>query len=220
MKETVLILSKTHMNNGLACVGGITFSGRYVRLLDPRGNNQPEDTDLALKQGWEIEFTERPNSTPPHVEDILVQNREKKGKLKNSITIKDFIEKKNITIWRGHPDELFDKLIQWTAGGSGFIDKNGGIPNHSVGFWVSDQDLRRKDFMGIRYQYPSMIGWRSIKFKGFEEPVDVIPAGTLLRVSLARWVSFNKGEEPRCWLQLSGWYDLGKKSGKAVDLPF
>lgn len=65
-----------------------------------------------------------------------------------------------------------------------------------------------------------MIGWRSIKFKGFEEPVDVIPAGTLLRVSLARWVSFNEGEEPKCWLQLSGWYDLGKKSGKAVDLPF
>ena len=220
MKETVLILSKTQMNNNQVCVGGLTLKGRYVRLLDENGNNQPENTDFAPKQAWDIEFMERPNNVAPHVEDILVHSRTRKGKLKDEITIKDFIEKRNIPIWRGHPDELFNELIQWTPSGSGYIDRDGGVPEHSVGFWISDRDLRRKDYNGIRYQYPSSSGWRSIKFKGLENPVDIIPAGTLIRVSLARWKAFNEGEQPKCWLQLSGWYDLGEHSDEEDDLPF
>lgn len=219
MKATVLILSKTHMNNGQACVGGITLDGRYVRLLDVYGNNQPEDTDLEPKQAWEIKFSERENNVAPHVEDIIVHSRETKGKLKDNITIKDFILKREIPIWQGSPDNLFDGLIKFTPSGSGYIHRNGGVPNHSVGFWISDKDLRRKDFQGIRYQYPSD-NWRSLKFKGFEEPIDVIPAGTLLRVSLARWKSFSADELPKCWLQLSGWYDIGEHSDEEDNLPF
>ncbi len=209
MKETILILSKTKMNNNRVCVGGLALNGRYVRLLDEYGNNQPENTDLEPKQAWEMEFTERPNNEPPHVEDVVVINRKRIGSLDHNTTIKAFIERKNIPIWRGTPDELFDRLIQWTQSGSGYINKNGGVPNHSVGFWISDRDLKRNDYQGVRYQYPSSNGWRSFKFKGLEIPVEVIPAGTLLRVSLARWIAFNEGEEPKCWLQLSGWYDLG-----------
>lgn len=37
----VLIVSKTHMNTGV-CVGGITFDGRFVRLLDNNGHNQSD----------------------------------------------------------------------------------------------------------------------------------------------------------------------------------
>ena len=218
MKATVLILSKTHMNNGQACVGGITLKGRYVRLLDKTGNNQPENTDLSSKQVWEIEFKERHDNVAPHVEDVLVLNRKIKGKLKEHITIKDFIQKRAIPIWNGGPDKLFDNLIQFTQGGSGYIDKKGGIPKHSVGFWISDKDLRRRDYNGIRYQYLIPTGWRSIKFKGYEDPISIIPAGTLLRVSLARWKSFEIGENPKCWLQLSGWYDLGINSDEADDL--
>lgn len=220
MKEVVLILSKTQMNNNQVCVGGLTMKGRYVRLLDENGSNQDENTDLNPKQAWEVEFVERANNTPPHVEDILIQSRTRKGSLKNGITIKDFIEKRSIPIWRGHPDELFGKKIQWTQSGSGYINQNGGVPDHSVGFWISDEDLKRNDHKGIRYKYPSANGWRSLKFKGMEEPVDIIPAGTLIRVSLARWISFNEGEESKCWLQLSGWYDLGQHSDKEDDLPF
>ncbi|MEX0980558.1 MAG: hypothetical protein WDZ47_00585 [Bacteroidales bacterium] len=219
MKEIVLILSKTQMNHNQVCVGGLTLKGRYVRLLDSNGNNQPEDTDLEPKQAWEIEFNERSNNVLPHVEDILVLSRKRNGTLKDNITIKDFIEKRNIPIWRGHPDNLFDNLIQWTPSGSGYIDKEGGVPEHSVGFWISDKDLIRSDYKGIRYRYPTT-GWRSIKFKGMEDPVERIPSGTLLRVSLARWKAFSDDEEPKCWLQLSGWYDLGLHSDEDDDLPF
>lgn len=220
MKEVVIILSKTHMNNGHCCIGGLTLNGRYVRLLDEYEENQPENTDLELKQAWEIEFSERPNNIAPHIEDILVSNRVSKGRLKDSITVKDFIKKRQIPIWEGHPDNLFDNLIQWTSSGSGYIDRDGGVPNHSVGFWISDRDIKRRDYNGVRYQYPQSEGWRSIKFKGFQEPVDLIPAGTLIRVSLARWKAFNENESQKCWLQLSGWYDLGQNSDEDDDLPF
>lgn len=221
MKEIVLILSKTQMNNNQVCVGGLSLKGRYVRLLDENGNNQPRETELKPKQAWEIEYEERAENRAPHVEDILVQSRTRKGQLKDNITIKDFIEKRNIPIWRGHPDELFDKLIKWTSSGSGYIDQEGGVPEHSVGFWICDQDLERIDYKGVRYQYPQSVGWRSIKFKGTDQdPVEVIPAGTLIRVSLARWIAFEGEEIEKCWLQLSGWYDLGKISDVDDDLPF
>lgn len=207
MKETVIILSKTHMK-GCSCVGGLTLGGRYVRLLDQNGFNQPEDTDLEPGQTWEIEFRPNPHATPPHVEDVFVLKRTQKGQLGAGMTTLDFIEERDIPIWRGHPDQLFDRLIQWTSGGSGYIDKKGGIPDHSVGFWLSDRNLVRRDYKGVRYRYPSTQGYRNIKFKGFQEPVDEIPAGTLLRVSLARWYAFDEGEPEKCWLQLSGWYDL------------
>ena len=108
MKATVLILSKTHMNNGHACVGGITLDGRYVRLLNQNEENQSEDTDLEPRQAWEIKFSERNNNVAPHVEDIIVHSRESKGKLKDNITIKDFIIKRNSII---HPFSRLDLVL-------------------------------------------------------------------------------------------------------------
>ncbi|MBR8706232.1 hypothetical protein IX307_000883 [Bacteroides pyogenes] len=198
------------MNNGQVCVGGLTTAGRYVRLLDINGNNQPQDTDLMPLQTWEIDYVVRANCIPPHVEDVLIRSRTRKGSLKKEETIQEFIEKRDVPIWKGSPDILFDGLLKWTSNGSGYIDEEGGIPSHSVGFWVNDKPLTRKDYEGVRYQYPSTFGWRSIKYKGLEEPVNIIPAGTLIRISLARWKSFKENETPKCWLQLSGWYDLKK----------
>ncbi|MFH1320564.1 MAG: hypothetical protein ABII90_07920 [Bacteroidota bacterium] len=84
----------------------------------------------------------------------------------------------------------------------------------------------RKDYNDkVRYSYP--IRWRNISYVGFQNPVDKIPAGTLVRISLARWWSPNEDEE-RCYLQLSGWYDLPEPDNKEQannnnepdDLPF
>lgn len=208
MKNTVLILSKTQMENNHVCVGGITLEGRYVRLLTPNGDNQPMNTDFAIRQLWEIEFNERKNNIPPHIEDIIVLKKTAKDEISKDITIRNFIEERNIPIWRGHPDNLFDKLIKWTSSGSGFIDKIGRIPSNSVGFWISDKDLKKIEYQGIRFRYPNSSDWRSIKYKGLEVPIEIIPAGTLIRVSLARWYSFNEEDKPKCWLQLSGWYDI------------
>jgi len=62
----------------------------------------------------------------------------------------------------------------------------------------------------VRYLYPGETGKRSLPYVGFASPVDTIPAGTLLRVSLARWWDKYGETEERCSLQLSGWYDLSE----------
>lgn len=204
----ILILSKTHMNNCKCCIGGITGNGRYVRLLTPTGENQPENTDLNPRQVWEVEFTERPNMTPPHVEDILVHTRKLKGKLKPEITILDFIKQRKIQIWTGSPEVLFDGLIKWTNNGSGYISKDA-VSAHSVGFWISDKELTKSIYYDkSRYSYHDTNGWKSLPYVGFEDTVEIIPAGTLIRVSLARWWDTKGTTELRCPLQLSGWYDF------------
>lgn len=110
----------------------------------------------------------------------------------------------DVKLWSGGIDNLFDGKLQWTSGGSGYISANGGIPENSVGFWMPNRDLRRNDYNHkVRYSYP--IEGKNISFVGLQNPIDTIPAGTLVRVSLARWWSPDESEE-RCYLQLSGWY--------------
>jgi len=195
------------MNYGKCCVGGITESGRYVRLLTSNGENQPENTELTQRQVWDITFTELRNTVPPHVEDVLIQSKILKGTIREDVKVIDFINKQNIPIWRGGPEVLFDGLTKWTNSGSGYINK-AGVPNHSVGFWISNQDLMKREYRGIRYNYPNGNKWYSLKYVGYENAIEKIPAGTLLRVSLARWWKKDSDSEECCYLQLSGWYDL------------
>ncbi len=204
----VIIVSKTHMSNA-ACVGAISGNGKFVRLLDKNGHNQDIETSLKIGDVWTINYQERPNKIAPHIEDILVTNMTFKvsfGTIKEMI--KYLREKLKVKVWSGSTEVLFDGKIQWTSGGSGYISKTGEIPDNSVGFWIPDQDLPRKDFKEkVRYSYP--IRWRNISYVGYQNPVDRIPANTLVRVSLARWWTPNEDEE-RCYLQLSGWYDLSE----------
>lgn len=197
------------MKNGKCCVGGITSGGRYVRLLNSVGENQPEDTHLKIKQVYSIDFNFREDTEPPHVEDILIQTCKYEGILKKELTVFDFIHKRDVHIWEGNPCMLFDNKIKWTANGSGYVSKED-IPNHSVGFWISDRDLIKSNYYDkVRYGYRSTDGtWKNITYVGFEEAINVIPAGTLIRVSLARWWDANGSTELRCSLQLSGWYDV------------
>jgi hypothetical protein len=205
----ILVLSKTQMKSKF-CVGGITMDGRYVRLMDNYGNYQPGDTPFLPRQIWDITFVESKGCKPPHIEDVLVTKKEFKKDLNDEIRIKDFIDERNIPIWKGSPDQLFDKLLRWTANGSGYISESGGLPGHSVGFWISDKNLSREPGYNnkTRYGYPNPAKFRSMAYTGAEKSIKQIPAGTLIRVSLAKWMSRPGDDEPKCWLQLSGWYDL------------
>lgn len=218
----VIIVSKTHMSSA-ACVGGVLANGRFVRLLDSDGYNQDSDTDLEVGDVYTITFSERTEKTPPHVEDILVHTMEHKFSFSSIEKMVEFLtDKLKVKIWRGSTEVLFDGNLEWTSGGSGYISESGEIPKNSVGFWVPDRDLNRKDYnKKVRYSYP--IRWRNISYVGYQNPVNNIPAGTLVRVSLARWWSPNEDEE-RCYLQLSGWYGLHEpdteNNDEDDDLPF
>ncbi len=203
----VLVLSKTRMQPGRCCIGGISETGEYVRLLTENGENQQETTELLPSQVWEIDYVKREHTIPPHIEDVLVRAKIFQKTIESESEIIEIIHKLKAPIWEGPPNNLFDKKIKWTGNGRGYIDKDD-IPSNSVGFWISDDDLTKNEYNGIRYRHHYEEGWRSLKFVGYEEPVDKIPAGTLLRVSLARWWKPDGIDEERCYLQLSGWYDL------------
>lgn len=218
----VIIVSKTHMSSA-ACVGGVLANGRFVRLLDSDGYNQDSDTDLEVGDVYTITFSERTEKTPPHIEDILVHTMVHKFTFSSIEKMVEYLTVKlKVKIWRGSTEVLFDGNLEWTSGGSGYISESGEIPKNSVGFWIPDRDLNRKDYNEkVRYSYP--IRWRNISYVGYQNPVDNIPAGTLVRVSLARWWSPNEDEE-RCYLQLSGWYGLPEpdteNNDEDDDLPF
>lgn len=222
----VIIVAKTHMSNS-ACVGGVLASGRLVRLLNSKGYNQESDTSLEVGDVYAITFSERKSKRPPHVEDILVDTFEYKFTYSSiQKMVDELTHLLKVKIWNGGPETLFDGSLQWTRSGSGFISESGEIPENSVGFWVSNKPLARHDYEGrVKYQYPPVqkivfgnriSEWRSIPFVGFQVPVDIIPAGTLVRVSLARW--WSPGEDPeRCYLQLSGWYGLPEPDDSGSD---
>ena len=205
----VLILARTRMNAGRVCIGGILVNtGRLVRLLDQHGYNQSEDSDYEVGKIWDIDFRSKPDCRSPHSEDILLSDATFTNKCIENIS--DFIRNNdNIHIWKGHIDNAFDSLIQWSDKGAGYINKEGGIPNHSVGFWINNRNLIKNEYYGIRYRFPNIDGgWRSIKYVGCSENTpERIPAGSIIRLSLARWWSpSDSSDEERCYLQMSGWY--------------
>ncbi len=222
----VIIVSKTHMSAS-ACVGGVLANGRFVRLLNINGYNQDADTDLNIGDVYTIQFLERENCRPPHIEDILVTNWQFKFSFQSIESMVQYMEKKlnpPIPVWNGNSNVLFDGCIQWTGSGSGYISETGRIPNNSVGFWRPNHQLTRNDYKDkVRFGISNTN--RKITFVGYQRPVQIIPANTLLRVSLARWWSPNEDEE-RCYLQLSGWYGLpeppqqNNPNEEDDDLPF
>lgn len=202
----IIIISKTRMSNG-SCVGALTFNGKFLRLLNETGHNQPTDTDFSVRQIWEIEYKERDYMKPPHIEDVLVISKKCKGTLKEEIKMLELVKKLNAPIWHGNADILFDGKLNWTANGSGYINEETGVPSNSVGFWIPDKNLTKRIlYEKPRYDYPHS-SWRNFAYVGYSNPVDTIIAGTLVRVSLARWWCKDEDTEERCSLQLSGWYD-------------
>jgi len=205
--ERVLIVAKTHLGND-ACVGGLALdTNRNVRLLRPGGLHQPENTPFEVGQIWEVDFRPVSRVTPPHIEDVIVTEEQYIGQQPN---LRDFLLER-VQPWHGGPEKLFDGMLV-LEGLSGYISRRKGIPTCSVGFWLPDSSL----IMTLKNNKPSyqiMDGNGSrfgrsfaIKYVGFAPPKYRIPAGSLLRVSLARWWVQSEVNEERCYLQLSGWY--------------
>jgi hypothetical protein len=199
------------MRQGI-CVGGVTDNGYFVRLMDKNGYYPHDDsTNYEIRDIWEIAFKrpEYPRSLP-HSEDICVMGRKFKGVLHSSISMIDFLDSKNVFIYRGCLSALFESKLRFTHNGAGFIDKHD-IPQNSVCFWVPDKELFSiSDYNGrIRYNYRHDDRRRlSISYVGLSHPVNIIPRGMLLRMSLAHWWKpVGSNDDERCYLLLSGWFN-------------
>jgi hypothetical protein len=210
MKD-ILIVAKTHMGSGKACVGGLSLrTSKNVRLLLPGNNNHPSDTPFEVGQIWTMDLQPAAHPTPPHVEDMIFTNH-------NYLTSYPYIREgllQRVQPWKGGLTQLFDGLLQGERDKC-FISRSGGIPPCSTGYWLTTIPLSLTSIRGKEYYLINSVVHKdqefyratfSIRYVGFADPLPEIPANTLIRVSLARWWKQEDYSEERCYLQISGWY--------------
>ncbi|MFZ2360200.1 MAG: DNA helicase RecQ [Anaerolineae bacterium] len=201
----VLIVAKTRQGGG-ACIGGITFEGRSVRLIAADAAvNEHVGLEYSIGDVWEVEAVAPHEVVPPHVENIVVQSKRRMGPMSSP---ERFIER-HMPPLTGGVEQLYEGLAQVGLSGALHIAERSGVPPYSTIFWRPDQPLTRiEDNKRLRYRYPTPDGGRTLVFVGFQEPIAVIPAGALVRVSLAHWwrPDDRPDEEPRCYVQLSGYF--------------
>ena len=200
---TVLIVSKTQMSNGI-CVGGIDEnSGELIRIHNENGGNLRQDTPYEIGDRWYMNVETAWNVRPiPHVEDkqtFPIRKIENVGTCGIINFINSYPFGKRLT--RGPIQQTFEGYLNF-QGTRNFINREN-IPSFSTQFWIADKNLiHHVQFEKHYYMYDKI----RIKFVGLQEPVDIIPTGTIIRLSLANWWDGDGSGEDRCYLQLSGWY--------------
>ena len=201
----VLIVAKTRMGGG-ACIGAITENGESVRLIP--FNEDPHDganREYEVGDVWKIFSKPATSLIPPHNENIVVYEKQHLLTTRELEGAIELLMPPKI----GGPTALYEGLLQLTGGGALYISDQSGLPPYSTTFWRPDQPLiRDTEGKRVRYRYPTENGGGTLTFVGFQEPLEVIPAGTLVRISLAhRWKPEDTPDaEERCYAQLSGWF--------------
>lgn len=210
----VLIVSKTRMKGERVCVGGIDIDNRVsLRLHDEDGWHETNDScEYEIYDVWDITYTHYSNRPMPHCnEDVNVLTKNKIGVLLwNKVSVLDVLRIIGFRYYEGSISNIFSGFTKLTRGGKMYIS-DPEVPDHSTCFWVCDDDLTKSisyhyEQQKVSYFYP--MSCILIPYVGLEKPIDRIPKGTLIRLSLAHWWSPDDWSdiEERCYLQLSGWY--------------
>lgn len=198
----VAIVARTRIGGGV-CIGGLRLDdNRNVRLMTATGAYQPASSPYAVGEVYEMTLAPEPHLKPPHVENVRVEQA-------NRIRIEPAMVKlltSRVSVVRGSPDRLFEEKLGYTSRDRPYIGRDD-LPKGSVEFWKPDARLRwvADD---RRYIYSSSgRGDYAFTYAGVDDPVDEIPPGTLVRVSLATWYpSTEPPDQQRCYTQVSGWF--------------
>lgn len=201
--SVVLVVSRTQMAKGV-CVGAIDEkSGELVRLHNDRGANLPADVPYQIGDRWNVNMQTSWRVRPcPHIEDkdttfiSYIDNVGING-------IIDYIYSHNLgnRLVGGNISNAFEGCLHF-EGTRNYINRDR-VPGFSTQFWITDRDLIHRVCNDKHYY---MYDTNRIKFVGFQNCVERIPAGTIIRLSLANWWDGDGSGEDRCYLQLSGWY--------------
>ena len=120
----VLIVAKTRQGGG-ACIGGITFEGRSVRLIAADAAvNEHVGLEYSVGDVWEVEAAAPQQVIPPHVENIVVQSKRRMGPMASP---ERFIER-HMPPRVGGPEQLYEGLAQTAPGGTLYIAERSGVP--------------------------------------------------------------------------------------------
>ena len=210
--KRVLVLSKTKMQDNRVCVGGVDLDNRCsVRLLDYSGHHESiELCPYNLLDIWEVEYCKTNRRPAPHLEDVNVIRRQRVNENIDASNLLNILSNGGVNIYnKGSLFSAFDGKLCSGGSHSLYINHNNGVPDHSTCFWVSDKTIRQSRFSTpekVKFEYCHNDVWYQIAYVGFEPVPDVIPAGTLVRLSLANWWHPEGQDEDRCYLQISSIY--------------
>jgi hypothetical protein len=211
MEGKVLILSKTKMAQGKTCVGGIDITNNRSVRLNP--HELSVNCPYNIKEVWDITYNILSDRGEPHCyEDVTVVKRKLRETFNSNTDslIQLIRDNTSVHLYKCSLLMTFGGMLKNTINGTCYIDKQM-IPNHSTCFWICDRNIVRKDYNNkIRYNYnDGTLKWGfNIPFVGLEaNPINIIPIGSLIRLSLAHWWTPQDSEDDlRCYLQLSGYF--------------
>lgn len=212
----VLIVAKSQLKSGF-CVEGIAQNGRSLRW-DIANSPDQEDSVPSYEIGdvWRIHDYYVPNEiVAPHTEDIVVLQKER---LRKSDKLVEAIEKLMPPV-QGGIEQLYAGAVRVVENGILYIGRDQ-IPEQSTLFWRPDRPLTlRGSTTKFRYVYASDQGEFHLTYKGLKPAAAILPANTLVRVSLARWWKPEDtiNREERCHLQVSGWFDESSANELPLD---
>lgn len=201
----VLIVSRTQMGGGNVCIGGFDIDRkRDVRLLTSNGGNQPGSAPFQIGQIWKIAYTPKANLTRPHTEDVMVQSSLHSSTLSGA-AITTFISE-NCSVISGPLSNLFGGSAHSPLHAASYIDATS-IPDHSVCFWRPNSSLTHTNaFNKDKYHHTDEKHDTYFAYVGLAPAIAIIPQGSIVRMSLARWWTPPNSNSQACYLQLSGWY--------------
>lgn len=212
----VLIVSRTRMRENRVCVGGIDLDkNRPIRLLDPDGYHEDEsDCPYEIGDIWECNYVRNARRPAPHLEDSNVNERElvESKFCKTTDDFKKTLSALGIKIFRGSIDNCFDGCLV-NDGRRYYVDEYN-VPLYSTCFWINDYNLNSNDFRkpggGVKKQLSYMNGssrWGiPIAYVGLGDTPTSVPAGSLVRLSLANWWRKDENTPERCYVQVSWIY--------------
>jgi ATP-dependent DNA helicase RecQ len=193
---------------GGACIGGmVEETGLPVRPLPVKGFCHAPEVAFNVGEVWSMHLRRREPVEAPHVEDHDEWGAVRAG-VKDGLLA--FITRHGQP-HDGDVEELFGRTLVVRSSGTAYLPRSSPAPAWSVEFWRPPRPLEHHSDRDGRPRYTLLGGsCLRIPYVGYEAPVAFIPAGTILRLSLARWwVNPQAPEEGEsCSLQLSGWFGL------------
>ena len=207
----VVIVGKTRMGAGV-CIGGLVeATGKAVRVIPERAPCHAARTPFNIADIWDLDLRPRRPVVPPHVEDHEFRRKYKTGTVAD---LKRWILSK-VKPWDGGAAALFGGTLQFRATGAAFVPQAGPLPSGSTGFWRLPADMTCRvcdGTTGPRLYYELETAPRlRVKYVGVlasTELPPVLPAGTLVRLSLAHlWLSAPDADNrDKFFVQMSGWF--------------
>lgn len=201
-EATVLVISKTKVQNHNISIEVITSNGQNLRLIYLDNPDIYNNFDINIYDNLFIKYQNLTTSKQPHTENINVVYIKKISR--NNTPMLDILHKLDVNVVHGSPSILFDNKLEWLFDSwtpRGYISDN--IPDYSIQYWISDKDLYLN---GNKYTYTLDKQIYSIQYNGLHKPQDCIYKGTLIKVSLSNWTKSNSSEESRCYLELAEYY--------------